>query len=115
MADQSKYTLQDEAGVKSSATEWKAFVELQKERLLKRLKRYNNPDTAKMQLEELGDLSPYQHYKINTVSNYIRETLERVERGEYGTCKYCGKEIAFGRLLKVLAALQCVGCDAEHK
>ena len=90
---------------------WDNFVAWQKSRILERLNRYNNKDTVKIQLEERGDLTPYQHYKINTVSKFLQEALDRMAVGKYGLCKDCGNEISIQRLLLVPAALRCVVCS----
>lgn len=89
---------------------WPVFVQQQRARILRRLERYNKISTAKEQLQELGDLTPYQQYKINTVSRYLLETLKRMDEGTYGYCKYCGEAIPMERLQRVPGALQCVKC-----
>jgi RNA polymerase-binding transcription factor DksA len=89
---------------------WPAFVQQQRNRILRRLERYNKISTAKEQLDELGDLTPYQQYKINTVSRHLIEALKRMDEGTYGYCKYCGEAIPMERLQRVPGALQCVKC-----
>lgn len=93
---------------------WSEFVNQQKNRILKRLERYNNLSTAKEQLEEIGDLTPYQHYKINAVSKFLLEALKRMDEGTYGYCKYCGDVIPAERLRVVPGALQCVKCKEKE-
>jgi RNA polymerase-binding transcription factor DksA len=94
----------------NNSPSWPVFVQQQRARILRRLERYNKISTAKEQLQELGDLTPYQHYKINTVSRYLLETLKRMDEGTYGYCKYCGEAIPMERLQRVPGALQCVKC-----
>jgi len=89
---------------------WPAFVQQQKARILRRLERYNKVSTTKVQLQEFGELTPYQQYKINTVSRYLLEALKRMDEGTYGYCKYCGEAIQVDRLQRVPGALQCVKC-----
>ena len=89
---------------------WLAFVQQQRARILRRLERYNKLSTAKEQLEQTGDLTPYHHYKINMVSRYLLEALTRMDEGTYGYCKYCGEAIPVERLQRVPGALQCVKC-----
>ncbi|MBL0128440.1 MAG: TraR/DksA C4-type zinc finger protein [Flavobacteriales bacterium] len=86
----------------------------QRARIVERLERYNNPGTAREQLAELGDLSPYQHYKINTVSAFLHRALAKIAEGSYGRCDRCGGEIANARLLLVPAAVQCATCGQEE-
>ncbi|MDP3043659.1 MAG: TraR/DksA C4-type zinc finger protein [bacterium] len=43
----------------------------------------------------------------------IEETLNRIEKGAYGTCKYCGKEIDEERLMARPVSSACVKCKNE--
>ncbi len=43
----------------------------------------------------------------------INSTLSRIEKGTYGTCKYCGNPIAPKRLLARPTASSCVECKTE--
>jgi RNA polymerase-binding transcription factor DksA len=94
-----------------NSIEWSRFVGWQNERILERLQRYNNTETVKTQLSERGDLTPYQRYKITTVSKYLLQALDRITAGTYGYCSTCGKEIAVQRLLLVPGALRCMDCE----
>ncbi len=40
----------------------------------------------------------------------INKTLERIEKGEYGICKYCGKPIEEKRLVARPASSACIEC-----
>jgi RNA polymerase-binding transcription factor DksA len=53
----------------------------------------------------------YQHYKIETVSPFLLEAMEKIKKGMYGICKYCGKEILVGKLLLVPPSFQCMDCE----
>ncbi len=92
-----------------------SFELLQEGRIRKRLQRYNNVETVREQLEELGDLSPYQRYKIDKVSGYLIQAIQRIEAGAYGNCIVCSKPIAKKRLEIVPAALACVTCDDKRE
>lgn len=94
---------------------WSTFVQAQRVRIVERLERYNNPDTAREQLAEHGDLTPYQHYKINTVSAFLHRALAKINEGSYGRCDRCGVEIAYERLLLVPAAVQCAVCGLKEE
>ena len=87
----------------------------QRQRIVERLERYNNVDTAKAQLEERGDLTPYQRYKIGTVSHYLHRALAKINEGSYGRCDRCAGEIAHARLLLVPAAVQCAECGKAEE
>jgi len=95
--------------------DWQAFLAQQRERILERLGRYNNPATVREQLDERGDMTPYQRYKIGTVSPYLRRALAKMDEGSYGACDRCGGEIAHARLLLIPAAVQCAGCGHTKK
>lgn len=43
----------------------------------------------------------------------INKTLDRIEKGNYGACKYCGNPIARKRLLARPTANSCVSCKTE--
>ena len=108
-----KYTIDSLEKISRHSQEWKEFVNWQQERIMERLERYNCVSSAKEQLEESGEISPYRHYKIETVTPFLLEALKRIKNGTYGICKYCGNEIPFGRLLLVAPALQCVECEKK--
>lgn len=93
--------------------EWNAFVETQKQMILKRLRKYKNVTTAKNSLKETGDLSHYQYYKSTTVSKFLLRAMTKIEKGTYGQCEVCEGEIPIARLELVPAALSCVGCDEK--
>jgi len=43
----------------------------------------------------------------------IEKTLDRIKKGSYGICKYCGNPIAKKRLLARPTANSCVSCKTE--
>lgn len=43
----------------------------------------------------------------------IDSTLERIKKGSYGICKYCGKAINVKRLIARPTASSCVECKTE--
>lgn len=45
----------------------------------------------------------------------IERAIRRIDRGEYGECNYCGKDIAEGRLEAVPWALLCIGCQEKSE
>lgn len=106
-----EWTIEELEKISYGSNEWEKFVEWQKSRILERLGRYNNIETVKTQLEERGDLTAYQHYKINVVSNFLLRALNNIETGKYGFCESCKKEISPQRLLLVPGALNCMECE----
>lgn len=112
MVNQSGYwTAERLAKTARNSEEWLQFIAWQKERIMERLQRYNNTDTVKTQLAERGDLTPYQRYKIATVSKFLLQTLDRMKTGSYGLCSTCGCEIPIQRLLLAPGALRCMKCE----
>ncbi len=45
----------------------------------------------------------------------LHNALDRIEKGTYGTCLKCGKEIPIGRLRLVPEAVVCVSCSSRTK
>lgn len=43
----------------------------------------------------------------------INKTLDRITKGTYGVCKYCGNPIAAKRLLARPTASSCINCKTE--
>jgi DnaK suppressor protein len=43
----------------------------------------------------------------------INHALDRIQKGQYGRCKYCGNPIAEKRLLARPTANSCVSCKTE--
>lgn len=43
----------------------------------------------------------------------IKSALKRIEKGEYGICKYCSQEIALKRLEARPVASSCVACKMK--
>lgn len=43
----------------------------------------------------------------------INKTLDRIAKGTYGVCKYCGNPIAAKRLLARPTASSCINCKTE--
>jgi DnaK suppressor protein len=43
----------------------------------------------------------------------INKALDRMQKGTYGICKYCGQPIAKKRLLARPTASSCVNCKTE--
>jgi RNA polymerase-binding transcription factor DksA len=108
-----KWTIKSVDAIKRNSIEWKSFVIFQKQRIEDRLARYNNKQTVTEQIEERGDLTPYQRYKIGVVSNYLNEALELISAGKYGVCKICKEDIPIQRLFLVPGSLCCVSCDKK--
>ena len=70
----------------------------------------NHPgDTGSDTFEKEKDVSVIDTY--HNVIGRIDEALGKIERGTYGTCDRCGREIAKGRLNAVPYAIYCLECQ----
>lgn len=47
--------------------------------------------------------------------NKIREALERIDDGSFGTCELCGEEISVGRLKARPVTTLCIDCKIEEE
>lgn len=46
---------------------------------------------------------------------HLNEALERIEKGTYGICTACGKEIPYNRLEAVPITRHCIPCKMKKK
>jgi DnaK suppressor protein len=47
--------------------------------------------------------------------NKIREALERIDDGSFGTCELCGEDISEGRLKARPVTTLCIDCKIEEE
>jgi len=47
--------------------------------------------------------------------NKIREALERIDTGTFGTCELCGEDISEGRLKARPVTTLCIDCKIEEE
>lgn len=45
----------------------------------------------------------------------LHNALDRIDRGTYGVCMKCGREVPLGRLRLVPEALMCVSCSSHGR
>ncbi|MCA9351657.1 hypothetical protein KC929_02670 [Patescibacteria group bacterium] len=90
------------------------FIQRQKKEIEKRLSRYNDTKTVKEQLNLIGNVTPYQKYKVEIVSTYLQKALKKIEDKTYGTCEVCCEPIPHERLDLVPAALAHVACEDKR-
>lgn len=99
------------------------------ERLIKSIDR-NRTATEEIKLENTedeGDLATISHnrdvlYNLHedgfTRLRFVKEAMKALERGQYGECVGCGKDINEKRLEAVPWAMKCIRCqeaaEAEH-
>lgn len=86
----------------------------------------NNPSNFTINVPEYGtseedNASEVATYTDNlSIEQSLEETLrdisgalDRIEKNQYGVCKYCGKEIAEKRLLARPVSSSCVDCKKK--
>ena len=86
----------------------------------------NVPDAQKVKFPDFGD-KPDEHaqeideYSTNLAANKVLEstlrdidnTLDRIEKGAYGICKYCQKDIGKKRMVARPVASACMECKTK--
>ncbi|HMB26060.1 MAG TPA: TraR/DksA family transcriptional regulator [Patescibacteria group bacterium] len=111
----------------------KKKLEQEKERLEKELSKFakknpHNPDDYDAQFKDIGDdetdnTSEVAKYGLNlslenTLEKSLRDVkkaLKRIDKGEYGNCKYCGHPIEPKRLLARPTSGACIECKKKLK
>lgn len=61
------------------------------------------------EVQEYGNLLPVEH-SLELKLKDINSALEKIEKGNYGICENCGKEISKERLLAIPEAKTCLKC-----
>lgn len=90
---------------------------------LKKADPFNNPDHADdnaavdtdVREQEGHDLIQAEVATLQERVMDIDTALERIEKGRYGYCSKCGKEIPAGRLAVIPEAEFCVECESLTK
>jgi len=67
-------------------------------------------ETAADEVEEYSTLLPIEHNSEIRLEN-INSALEKIEKGKYGICERCGKEIPTERLKISPEAKFCLRCE----
>ncbi|MFA6514070.1 MAG: TraR/DksA C4-type zinc finger protein [Patescibacteria group bacterium] len=116
---------------KKTVEEIKASLLVQKKQILEDLNDISKLDTHEAdsrgtQFPEYGDKPDENAQEISDFSTTvatqkileksledINKALDRIEKGTYGTCKYCGKLINEKRLMARPTAGACVACKTE--
>jgi len=114
---------------------FKGLIVSKKEELLSELGYLENSSMSATAKDQSGDLSSYSYHMADQGTDtmdremafslasregrylhHLNEALERIEKGTYGICRSCGKEISRTRLEAVPNATQCISCkNAEEK
>ncbi len=70
----------------------------------------SNMEEKADEVEEYSSLLPVEHALEVKLKN-INEALEKIEKGEYGKCEKCGKEISYEKLSIVPETKSCRDCS----
>ncbi|MDD5340833.1 MAG: TraR/DksA family transcriptional regulator [Patescibacteria group bacterium] len=76
------------------------------------------PDYGDKEDENAGEIAEYTdnlsiEFSLETTLRDINKALEKIEKGKYGKCNYCGNEIPEERLLARPASSSCVECKEK--
>jgi len=76
------------------------------------------PDFGDKDDENAKEIAEYTdnlsiEYSLESTLRDINKALEKIKKGTYGKCNYCGKEIAEERLLARPASSSCVECKEK--
>jgi len=76
------------------------------------------PDFGDKEDENAKEIAEYTdnlsiEYSLESTLRDINKTLDKIKKGEYGKCNYCGKEIPEERLLARPASSSCVECKEK--
>lgn len=104
----------------------KKGLEAEKKKITEELNVVSAKGEYKAKFPELGDkpeenVQEIDEYSTNLATEKVLESalrdiegaLERIQKGTYGVCKYCGKEIGDKRLLARPVASACVECKSR--
>jgi len=64
------------------------------------------------EIQNSDERIPSEYRKEKTIEE-IDDALERIKKGTYGICKYCGHEISEKRLLARPTASSCIDCKTK--
>ena len=74
----------------------------------------NLPDSIDLaSYESVRDFSLKMKDRERKLIYKIRESLKRIDEGDYGECVVCGEDIAVGRLLARPVTTHCIDCKTE--
>ena len=111
---------------KSDIKEIKSELLIRKKQILKELEDIHSGDNKNIKFPEYGDKSDENAQEISEFSTNlatdkvlqgtlkdIDSSLERIEKGTYGVCKYCKQDIGKKRMLARPVASACIACKTK--
>lgn len=112
--------------IKSELISEKKHLEAELDKIAK--KNPHNPNDYDAQFEDVGDdeednTSEVVEYGLNLTLEKtlekslkdVKKSLERIEKGDYGVCKYCKQEIDPKRLKARPTSSACIACKTKLK
>ncbi len=89
-----------------------------KDKFVKDNYRSEFPDYGDKEDENAGEIAQYTdnlsiEYSLEKTLRDINKALDRMEKGTYGKCNYCGKEISEERLLARPVSSACIECKEK--
>jgi RNA polymerase-binding protein DksA len=119
-------TQQDLADIRQKLVEEKNHLEGELAKISR--KNPDNPEDLEPQFEDYGadisdsssevakfDLNITLEKTLEKSLSDVNKALERVEKGQYGVCKYCGEQIDPKRLLARPTSSACIPCKTKLK
>jgi DnaK suppressor protein len=99
----------------------KKRLEKLKEEILIVIKTEEDPDKTREAIDEIDQATDVIEQEMGSImsSNFhvnlkmVNEALERLQKGTYGICLNCEKEIPLKRLEVLPFASYCIGCQQE--
>lgn len=92
---------------------WKEFCDMQRKKIQLKLETFEEELTLYKE-----DISSEQIMIINMMSHKIKilkQSLFRIDKGDYGVCKYCGEGISRIRLSVAPETETCLNCAKKIK
>ena len=118
---------------KTELNKLKKLLEDKRDAILEEISAMNS-QIGKTLKESTGDLSSYSYHMADQGTDameremtfmlssksgrflyHIEEALRRIEKGDYGKCVSCGKQISFDRLEAVPHARYCIECKLAEE
>jgi len=89
-----------------------------KDEFIKDNYRSDFPDFGDKEDENAEEIATYTdnlsiEYSLESTLRDINKALEKIAKGNYGKCNYCGQEISEERLLARPASSSCVECKEK--
>lgn len=117
---------------KSKIKKYRKLIEKKKKALLKELDYLESSSMNSTITESTGDISSYSYHMADQGTDamerekaflfasregrflyHLNQAIERIDKGEYGKCENCGKQISDDRLSVVPHARFCIACKTH--